>query len=398
MTVSKAESATTRTEVDAGLREEVRQNVRAFVAQEVEPVARELDAQNVPIPDDLIQKMGKLGYLGILFPEEYGGLGLDTQTMAIVAEELSRGWLSVGSVMTRNIITGSLVLNGGTEAQREEWIPRLASGSLLSAAAFTEPNAGSDLGAAKVKATRTDDGYLLNGEKTWCTMALQAGVLTVLARTDPDMSKKTKGLSLFLVPKPAGSFDEPRLTGGHIPVIGYHGLKSYSIAFSDQPVPEENLIGGKENEGFKQLLSTFETARIQTAARAVGVAQAAFDSALAYAKERQQFGRPISEFQVIRHKLAEMRSRIEAARQLTYHAATMKDTGKRCDMEAGMAKVIATEMVEYVTREALQIWGGYGYSTENDPQRFWRDGKLFSLFEGTTEVQLEVIGRRLLED
>lgn len=385
-------------QVDDTLREEVRQNVRAFVAQEVEPVARELDAKNVPIPDELIQKMGRLGYLGVLFPQEYGGLGLDTQTMTIVAEELSRGWLSVGSVMTRNIITGSLILHGGTEEQRNEWIPRLATGELLSAAAFTEPNAGSDLGAATTKATKTDGGYHLNGEKTWCTMALQAGVLTVLARTDPDASKKTKGLSLFLAPKTPGAFGEPQLSGGHIPVIGYHGLRSYSIALADLFVPDENLIGLKENEGFKQLLSTFETARIQTAARAVGVAQAAFDSALAYAKERRQFGRPIGEFQAIRHKLAEMRSRLEAARQLTYHAARMKDTGKRCDMEAGMAKIVATEMVEYVTREALQVWGGYGYSTENDPQRYWRDGKLFSLFEGTSEVQLEVIGRRLLDD
>lgn len=382
---------------DAATREQIRANLRTFVDQEVVPVASELDAQNVPIPQALIRKMGDLGYLGIMFPEEYGGLGLDVQTMTIAAEELSRGWLSVGSVMTRNIITGSLILHNGTEEQREKWIPELAAGRLLSAAAFTEPEAGSDLGSVRVKATKGDGGYLINGEKTWCTMALQAGVLTVLARTNQD-KPGGKGLSLFLAPKEPESFPEPQLTGGHIPVIGYHGLKSYSIAFSDFVVPEENLIGGVEDQGFKQLLATFESARIQTAARAVGVAQGAFDSALGYAKERKQFGKTIGSFQVIRHKLAEMRARLEAARQLTYHAARLKDAGQRCDMEAGMAKVVATEMVEYVTREALQIYGGYGYSTENDVQRYWRDGKLFSLFEGTSEVQLEVIGRRLLDD
>lgn len=382
---------------DEATRDQIRANLREFVDREVVPVAHELDAKNVEIPQDLITKMGELGYLGIMFPEEYGGLGLDVQTMTIAAEELSRGWLSVGSVMTRNIITGSIILHNGTDEQREKWIPELAAGRLLSAAAFTEPEAGSDLGSARLKAVKKDGQYVLNGEKTWCTMALPAGVLTVLARTDPD-AKGGKGLSLLLAPKTPGSFDEPRLTGGHIPVIGYHGLKSYSLAFSDYEVPEANLIGGEENKGFKQLLSTFETARIQTAARAVGVAQGAFDSALAYAKERKQFGRRIGDFQAIRHKLAEMRSRLEAARQLTYHAARMKDSGKRCDLEAGMAKTVATEMVEYVTREALQIYGGYGYSTENDVQRYWRDGKLFSLFEGTSEVQLEVIGRRLLDD
>lgn len=382
----------------AGTLEEIRTSVRDFVVREINPVASELDRKFQEIPMEIIRQMADLGYFGIMFPTEYGGSGLNHQAMVVVAEELCRGWLSVGSVMTRSLITGTLLLNSGTREQKEKWLPLIASGKILTAAAFTEPNHGSDTASFECRADRVQGGYHINGQKTWCTLANRASVLTLLARTDPHAQPRHKGLTMFLVEKePGEEFKPPHLTGEHIPHIGYRGMKCYSLSFEDYFVPEENIIGRELNRGFYQLMNTYETARIQTAARAVGVGQAAFDAALKYASQRTQFGKKLHEHQVIRHKLAEMRTRLEAARQLTYYAARMKDTGKRCDLEAGMAKVFATEMVEFVTREAVQIHGGYGYSEEFDAQRFWRDGKVFSLFEGTSEIQLDVIGKRLVE-
>jgi (2S)-methylsuccinyl-CoA dehydrogenase len=378
--------------------EEIRKAVRKFTEEEVVPIAQELDRNNEEIPQDIIRKMAELGYFGLIFPPEYDGIGLDYIAMAIVAEELSRGWLSVGSVMTRSIITGTLLLTHGTEQQRNKYLPGIARGETMTAAAFTEPDSGSDTGGMKLRARKTKGGYILHGEKTWCTFANRAHILTVLARTDPDMSKRHKGLSMFLVEKEAGEkIDHPNISGQPIPTIGYHGMRSYTLSFDECFVPEENMIGTEENKGFYQLMSTYESARIQTAARAVGVGQAAFEAALKYSRERIQFGQPISNFQAIRLKLSEMASRLEAARQLVYYACSMKDTHKRCDLEAGMAKVVAAEMVEYVTREGMQIFGGYGYSKEYPAERFWRDGRVISLFEGTTEIQHEVIARRLLE-
>ncbi len=378
--------------------EEIRKSVRKFTDEEVIPVAQELDRQNKEIPRDIIHKMAELGYFGLIFPPEYDGAGLDYISMAIVAEELSRGWLSVGSVMTRSIITGTLLLMHGTEEQKKKYLPGIASGKLMTAAAFTEPDSGSDTGGMKLRATKKGNGYVLHGEKTWGTFANRAHLLTVIARTDPDISKRHRGLSIFLVEKEAGDeIKHPNISGGPIPTVGYHGMRSYALSFDECYVPAENLIGLEENKGFYQLMSTYESARIQTAARAVGVAQAAFEAALKYSKERTQFGQPICNFQAIRMKLSEMASRLEAARQLVYYACDMKHTGKRCDLEAGMAKVIAAEMVEYVTREAMQIFGGYGYSKEYPVERYWRDGRVISLFEGTTEIQHEVIARRLIE-
>jgi (2S)-methylsuccinyl-CoA dehydrogenase len=378
--------------------EEIRKAVRKFTEEEVVPIAQELDRNNEEIPQDIIRKMAELGYFGLIFPPEYDGIGLDYIAMAIVAEELSRGWLSVGSVMTRSIITGTLLLTHGTEQQRNKYLPGIARGETMTAAAFTEPDSGSDTGGMKLRARKTKGGYILHGEKTWCTFANRAHILTVLARTDPDMSKRHKGLSMFLVEKEAGEkIDHPNISGQPIPTIGYHGMRSYTLSFDECFVPEENMIGTEENKGFYQLMSTYESARIQTAARAVGVGQAAFEAALKYSRERIQFGQPICNFQAIRLKLSEMASRLEAARQLVYYACSMKDTHKRCDLEAGMAKVVAAEMVEYVTREGMQIFGGYGYSKEYPAERFWRDGRVISLFEGTTEIQHEVIARRLIE-
>ncbi len=378
--------------------QEIRRSVREFVEREIVPIADELDNAEKEIPMPVIRTMAELGYFGLIFPESYGGMGLDTLSMAIVAEELSRGWLSVGSVMTRMIITGSLLMTAGTEEQRRRFLPRICSGELLTAAAFTEPDAGSDTGAMKCRAIREGDHYLLRGEKTWCTFANRAHILTVLARTDPDPAKGHRGLSMFLVEKePGDDFHPPELSGGAIPTIGYKGMKSYSLGFDGYRVPAENLLGGEEGRGFYQLMPTYEYARIQTAARAVGVAQAAFDAALRYSQERIQFGKPISDHQVIRHKLAHMATDIEAARRLCYYAAECKDRGGRSDLEAGYAKVFAAEMAERVTSEALQVFGGYGYSREYPVQRFWRDARVFRIFEGTSEIQYEIIAKRLLD-
>jgi len=378
--------------------EEIRRSVRDFVEREVKPVANGLDRRNEEIPASILKKMAELGYFGIIFPAEDGGLGLDYIAMAIVTEELSRGWLSVGSVMTRNLITGTLITANGTPEQKKHFLPRIARGELMTAAAFTEPDVGSDTASIKTRAVRKGDGYLLKGSKMWCTFANRAHILTVMARTDPDPGKRHKGLSLLLFEKqPGDGFMPPQLTGEPIPTIGYHGMKSFGLSFDDAYAPAANLIGGVEGRGFYQLMATYESARIQTAARGVGVAQAAYECAVKYARERSQFGQPIGNFQVIRHKLAHMAVEIEAARQLAYFAASQKDTGKRCDFEAGMAKVFAAEMAERVTREAMQIHGGYGYSMEFDVQRYWRDARVLSIFEGTSEIQLEVIGRRIME-
>lgn len=378
--------------------EEIRRSVREFVEHEVKPVANELDRRGEEIPESILRKMGELGYFGIIFPPEDGGLGLDYVAMAIVTEELSRGWLSVGSVMTRNLITGSLIRAEGTPEQRRSFLPRLARGEMLSAAAFTEPDGGSDTASFKTRALKRGDGYLLSGAKMWCTFANRAHVLTVMARTDPDPARKHRGLSLFLFEKqPGDSFMPPQLAGEPIATVGYHGMRSYSLSFDEAWVPAANLIGGVEGRGFYQLMASYEEARIQTAARAVGVAQGAYEAAVRYAHERSQFGQPIGNFQVIRHKLAHMAVELEAARQLAYHAAAQKDTGKRCDFEAGMAKVFAAEMAERVAREGMQIHGGYGYSMEFDAQRYWRDARVLSIFEGTNEIQLEIIGRRIME-
>jgi alkylation response protein AidB-like acyl-CoA dehydrogenase len=376
----------------------IRRSVREFVEAEVKPIANDLDRANKEIPEKILKQMAELGYFGVIFPVEEGGMGLDYISMAIVTEELSRGWLSVGSVMTRNIITGTLISANGTPEQKKKFLPPIARGEILTAAAFTEPDSGSDTASFKTRAVKDGDGYLIKGSKMWCTFANRAHMLTVMTRTDPDLSKRHKGLSLILFEKePGDDFMPPQLTGSPIPTIGYHGMRSYALQFDDAFAPKANLIGGVEGRGFYQLMASYEAARIQTAARGVGVAQAAFECAVKYAKDRKQFGQPIGDFQVIRHKLAHMAVEIEAARQLCYFAAAEKDTGKRCDYEAGLAKAFAAEMAERVTREAMQVHGGYGYSMEFEAQRFWRDARVLSIFEGTSEIQYEVIGRRIME-
>ena len=385
------------TEVLSAEHQAIRESVRDFVSREVEPIASRLDNAGAEIPLPLIHRMAELGYFGLIFSPDYGGGGMDTLSMAIVAEELSRGWLSVGSVMTRMIITASLIQAHGTLAQKQRWLPRICSGEALAAAAFTEPEAGSDAAGIRTRAILQDGRYVVNGEKAWCTFANRAHILTTTVRTDT-AAPRHRGISILMIEKePGDGFAPPRLSGDAISTIGYKGMRSYNVAFDGYEVPAENLLGGVEGKGFYQLMGTYEYARIQTAARAVGVAQAAVEAALAYSKERVQFEQPICEFQVIRHKLAHAATELEAARQLTYHACRMKDTGRRCDLEAGMAKVFAAEMAERVTSEMLQIFGGYGYSREFPAQRYWRDARVFRIFEGTSEIQYEIIAKRLLQ-
>ena len=377
--------------------EVLRRETRRFAEKEVVPIAQDLYNEGAEIPMEIIRQMADMGYFAMSIPEEYGGLGMDNLSVAIVTEELSKAWLSVGSVMTRILIAGGLLMAGGTEEQRQRWLPGIAAGQILPAAAFTEPNHGSDTAGMRLRATKEGDKYILNGQKTWITFANRAHMMTVLARTDSDLSLRHKGLSMLVVEKePGDGFVPPHLLGERIPTVGYHGMKSFSLSFTDFAVPAENLIGLKEGQGFYQLMGVYEVARIQTAARAVGVAQAALESALQYSQERDQFGKPISDFQTIQHKLAYMATKVEAGRQLTYYAAAMKDSGKRADLEAGMAKLFCADMVEQVTSDAVQVHGGYGYALEYPVSRYWRDGRVFKIFEGTSEIQASVIAKRLL--
>jgi (2S)-methylsuccinyl-CoA dehydrogenase len=378
----------------------IRDEMRRFSEAEVVPHAHEwhLKAEYVPLP--LISQMSELGVFSLTLPEEYGGLGLGKEAMCVVSEELSRGYIGVGSLGTRSEIAEELILNGGTDAQKEEWLPKIASGEILPTAVFTEPNTGSDLASLSTRAVRDGDVYRLTGQKTWITHAARADLMTVLARTDPK-EKGYRGLSMFLAPKPRGSDDNPfpadGMTGGEIEVLGYRGMKEFDISFDGFAVPAANLLGGVEGQGFKQLMQTFEAARIQTAARAIGVAQSALDLGLRYGMERIQFGKPIIEFPRVSDKLAMMAAEILLARQLTYFAAREKDAGRRCDLEAGMAKLLAARAAWAAADNALQIHGGNGFALEYPVSRVLCDARILSIFEGAAEIQAHVIARRLLE-
>jgi (2S)-methylsuccinyl-CoA dehydrogenase len=320
--------------------------------------------------------------------------------MCVVSEELSRGWIGVGSLATRSEIAAELILTGGTAEQKAHWLPQIANASILPTAVFTEPDTGSDLGALRTRATLAEGDYRVSGNKTWITHAARADVMTLLVRTDP-ATKNYSGLSMLIAPKQRGSvadpFPTPGMSGGEIEVIGYRGMKEYEIGFDDFAVPAANLLGGVEGQGFKQLMATFESARIQTAARAIGVAQAALDIGLSYALDRKQFGRPIFEFPRVANKLAMMAAEIMGARQLTYFAARRKDEDKRCDLEAGMAKLIGARVAWAAADNALQIHGGNGFATEYAVSRLLADARILNIFEGAGEIQAQVIARRLLD-
>ncbi|MGA7457301.1 MAG: acyl-CoA dehydrogenase family protein, partial [Methyloceanibacter sp.] len=342
--IKQAQGAAAANYGDPGLDEtfeDIRNEMRRFSEAEVVPHAQDWHLKDEYVPMELIAQMSELGVFSLTLPEDYGGLGLGKEAMCVVSEELSRGYIGVGSLGTRSEIAEELILNGGTDAQKQEWLPRIASGEILPTAVFTEPNTGSDLASLSTRAVRDGDVYRITGQKTWITHAARADLMTVLARTDPT-EKGYRGLSMFLAPKPRGTDDNPfpaeGMTGGEIEVLGYRGMKEFDISFDGFAVPAANLLGNVEGQGFKQLMQTFEAARIQTAARAIGVAQSALDLGLRYAMERIQFGKPIVNFPRVSDKLAMMAAEILIARQLTYFAAREKDAGRRCDLEAGMAK------------------------------------------------------------
>jgi (2S)-methylsuccinyl-CoA dehydrogenase len=378
----------------------IRDEMRRFSQDQVEPYAQDWHLKDEYVPLELIAQMSELGVFSLTLPEEYGGLGLGKEAMCVVSEELSRGYIGVGSLGTRSEIAEELILNGGTDEQKQEWLPKIASGEVLPTAVFTEPNTGSDLASLTTRAVKDGNVYRLTGQKTWITHAARADLMTVLARTDPN-EKGYRGLSMFLAPKPRGTDDNPfpadGMTGGEIEVLGYRGMKEFDISFDGFAVPAANLLGGVEGQGFKQLMQTFEAARIQTAARAIGVAQSALDLGLRYGMERVQFGKPIIEFARVSDKLAMMAAEILLARQLTYFAAREKDAGRRCDLEAGMAKLLAARVAWSAADNALQIHGGNGFALEYPVSRVLCDARILSIFEGAAEIQAHVIARRLLE-
>ncbi|MDA7948520.1 MAG: acyl-CoA dehydrogenase family protein [Hyphomicrobiaceae bacterium] len=388
---------------DTGLEETyeaMRDEMRRFSDSEVIPHAHEWHLANAYIPLDVIEKMSALGVFGLTIPEERGGLGLGKESMCVVSEELSRGYIGVGSLGTRSEIAAELILAAGTSEQKEKWLPGLASGEVIPTAVFTEPNVGSDLASIRTRAERDGDIYRITGQKTWITHAARADLMTVMARTNPD-EKGYRGLSMFLIEKPRGDdanpFPADGMTGGEIEVLGYRGMKEFDVSFDGFEVPANALLGEEEGQGFKQLMETFEAARIQTAARAIGVAQNALDLGLRYAQERQQFGKPLVAFPRVADKLVMMAVEIMIARQLTYYAAREKDQGHRCDLEAGMAKLLAARVAWTAADNALQIHGGNGFALEYPVSRVLCDARILSIFEGAAEIQAHVIARRLLQ-
>jgi (2S)-methylsuccinyl-CoA dehydrogenase len=378
----------------------IREEMRKFSDSEIAPHAHDWHLSNSYIPLDIIAHMAELGVFGLTIAEAYGGMGLGKEAMCVVSEELSRGYIGIGSLGTRSEIAAELILGSGTEEQKRKWLPRIASGEVLPTAVFTEPNVGSDLAAIKTRAVREGDVYRIYGSKTWITHPVRADLMTLLVRTDAN-EPGHRGLSMLLAEKPRGSdqdpFPSPGLSGTEIEVLGYRGMKEYEIAFDGFAVKADNLLGHAEGQGFKQLMQTFESARIQTAARAIGVAQSAMELALRYAQERTQFGEPIVHFPRVADKIAMMAAEIMIARQLTYFAAREKDSGRRCDVEAGMAKLLAARVAWAAADNAVQIHGGNGFALEYPVSRILCDARILSIFEGAAEIQAQVIARRLLE-
>ena len=384
----------------SGLDEElemIRTQFARYSRDRIEPNAHDWHLKDELIPMDIIEELAEMGVFGLTIPEEYGGLGLSKASMVVVSEELSRGYIGVGSLGTRSEIAAELILCGGTEDQKNQWLPGLASGEILPTAVFTEPNTGSDLGALRTRAVKTDDGWNITGNKTWITHAARTHVMTLLARTDPETTDH-RGLSMFLAEKTPGTDEDPfpteGMTGGE--VLGYRGMKEYELGFDGFKVSDANLLGGETGQGFKQLMQTFESARIQTAARAVGVAQSALDTAMQYALDRKQFGKPLIDFPRVSGKLAMMAVEIMIARQLTYYSAAQKDHGKRCDLEAGMAKLLGARVAWAAADNGLQIHGGNGFALEYKISRILCDARILNIFEGAAEIQAQVIARRLL--
>lgn len=378
----------------------IRDQFRKFTDAEILPVAHKWHLANDLIPDDVVRRMADLGTFGVCIPEEFGGLGLGKLVMCLVTEELSRGWIGAGSLGTRSEIAGELIVLGGTAEQKAQWLPKIASGEVLPTAVFTEPDVGSDLGSLTTRALRDASGqWVITGAKTWITHASRSDMMTMLVRTLPD-AKGYAGLSMLLVPKPRGTDENPfpaeGMAGSEIEVLGYRGMREYALSFDGMVAPSESLLGGEEGQGFKQLMRTFEGARIQTAARAVGVARRAIELGLDYALNRKQFGRAIVGFPRVADKLAMSLVDMVMARELTYDAARTKDSGKRCDIEAGMAKLLGARAAWSNADAVLQIHGGNGYALEYEISRVLCDARILNIFEGAAEIQAQVIAKGLV--
>ena len=379
----------------------IRDQYRRFTDDRILPFAHRWHLDNALIPDATIGEMAALGTFGVCIPENYGGLGLGKLVMCVITEELSRGWIGAGSLGTRSEIAGELILLGGTDAQKSKWLPPIASGDILPTAVFTEPDTGSDMASLATRAVRGPQGWEIHGAKNWITHAARSDMMTLLARSLPD-EKGYAGLSMFLIPKPRGTeanpFPAAGMTGSEIEVLGYRGMREYALQFDGMIAPEDALLGGIEGQGFKQLMRTFEGARIQTAARAVGVARRAFELGWDYALSRKQFGKPLIDFPRVADKLAMMAVDTLFAREMTYFAAREKDLGKRCDIEAGMAKLHAARVAWSNADAGLQIHGGNGYALEYEISRILCDARILNIFEGAAEIQAQVIARGKLQD
>jgi alkylation response protein AidB-like acyl-CoA dehydrogenase len=371
--------------------------VRQFTDERIIPVASKLERDDT-FPDDIVEGLKELGLFGFTIPERYGGLGLDLTTYALSVAELSRGWMSVSGIVNTHFIVADMIMRDGTDEQRERYLPQMATGEVRCAFSMTEPEAGSDVQAIRSRATRDGDDYVVNGQKMWVTNGLRSGIVALLVKTDPEARPAHRGMSCLLVEKTPGVSHEGGLTiPPQLQKLGYKGVETTELVFENHRVPAGNLLGGAEGQGFQQMMSGVEVGRVNVAARGVGVAERAFELAIRYAQEREAFGKPIAKHQGIQFKLAEMATKIEAARLLTISAARKKDAGERSDVEAGMAKLYASEICHEVVEESLRIHGGYGYSKEYEIERLYRDAPLLLIGEGTSEIQKLIVARGLLE-
>jgi alkylation response protein AidB-like acyl-CoA dehydrogenase len=371
--------------------------VRDFVARDVMPTASDLEHAD-EYPTELVAKMKEMGLFGVAIPEEYGGAGMNVTSYALIQVELSRGWMSLSGVLNTHSISAWMIKTFGTEEQKQRYLPRMATGELHCAYSMTEPHAGSDVQAIRTRAVRDGDDYLITGEKMWATNGLESSLIMLLAKTDPDAEPRHRGMTAFIVEKEPGVGQQPGLTvPPKLRKLGYKGVESTELVFDGYRVPAESVLGGEEGQGFKHFMGGIELGRVNVAARAVGIATAALEEAMKYARDREAFGKPIAKHQLIQQKLAQMATRLQASRLLMLHACGAKDAGKRADLEAGMAKLFATETAAWVALEAMRVHGGYGYSQEYLVERLYRDAPLLILGEGTNEIQQLVIAQRLME-
>ncbi len=378
--------------------------VHQFVDEQVLPVAEHHDHED-SFPEDVVEQMKELGLFGVTIPEEYGGMGLDLTTYTMIVEELSRGWISISGIVNTHFIGSYLLMKFGTDEQKERWLPRMATGEIRAAFSLSEPGLGSDVQAISTRAKRDGDAWTINGQKMWVTNGLRSGLVFLLAKTDPEASPPYKGMSCFIAEKQPGvSQNTGEYAGFIVPPplkkMGYKGVESTELVFDGYKCPAENILGGEEaglNKGFVQMMDALEVGRANVAARGVGIAQRALELALRYSQERKAFGKPIAQHQAIQFKLADMATQIEAARLLTRKAARLKDAGESSELEAGMAKLFASEAGRFCVEECFRIHGGYGYSKEYEIERLYRDAPLLLIGEGTSEIQRMVIGKKLLQ-